>query len=49
MLRSHQLEKAPVDLHAIITESLALVAHDILDVVSLLLMQVYYSHSSRIP
>jgi hypothetical protein len=27
----------------------AVVAHDILDVVSLLLMQVYYSHSSRIP
>ena len=28
MLRSHQLEKVPVDLHAVITESLALVAHD---------------------
>ena len=29
MLRSHQLDKAPVDLHAVINESLALVAHDI--------------------
>ena len=28
MLRSHQLEKTPIDLHAVITESLALVAHD---------------------
>ena len=29
MLRSHQLEKTPIDLHAVIQESLALVAHDI--------------------
>ncbi|AMY08191.1 Sensor protein FixL [Luteitalea pratensis] len=28
MLRSHQLEKKPVDLHAVIKASLALVAHD---------------------
>ena len=28
MLRSHQLEKKPIDLHAVIGESLALVAHD---------------------
>ena len=28
MLRSHQLEKKPIDLHAVIEESLALVAHD---------------------
>ena len=28
MLRSHQLEKKPIDLHAVIHESLALVAHD---------------------
>ena len=29
MLRSHQLEKKPIDLHAVIRESLALVAHDL--------------------
>ena len=28
MLRSHQLEKKPIDLHGVIHESLALVAHD---------------------
>ena len=28
MLRSHQLDKKPIDLHAVIDESLALVAHD---------------------
>ena len=28
MLRSHQLQKKPIDLHAVIDESLALVAHD---------------------
>ena len=28
MLRSHQLDKKPIDLHAVIHESLALVAHD---------------------
>ena len=28
MLRSHRLEKRPIDLHAVIRESLALVAHD---------------------
>ena len=28
MLRSHQLDKKPIDLHAVIPESLALVAHD---------------------
>jgi signal transduction histidine kinase len=28
MLRSHQLENKPIDLHAVIQESLALVAHD---------------------
>jgi signal transduction histidine kinase len=28
MLRSHQLDKRPIDLHAVIHESLALVAHD---------------------
>jgi signal transduction histidine kinase len=28
MLRSHQLQKKPIDLHSVITESLALVAHD---------------------
>ena len=28
MLRSHQLDKKPIDLHAVIQESLALVAHD---------------------
>ena len=28
MLRSHQLDKKPIDLHAVISESLALVAHD---------------------
>jgi signal transduction histidine kinase len=28
MLRSRQLEKKPIDLHAVITETLALVAHD---------------------
>ena len=28
MLRSHQLDKKPIDLHAVINESLALVAHD---------------------
>ena len=28
MLRSRQMEKTPIDLHAVITESLALVAHD---------------------
>ena len=28
MLRSHQLQKQPIDLHAVIDESLALVAHD---------------------
>ena len=28
MLRSHQLEKKPLDVHAVIEESLALVAHD---------------------
>ena len=29
MLRSHQVEKKPVDLHEVIRESLALVAHDV--------------------
>ena len=29
MLRSHQLQKTPIDLHAVINESVALVAHDI--------------------
>jgi C4-dicarboxylate-specific signal transduction histidine kinase len=29
MLRSHQLQKQPVDLHSVIEESLALVAHDL--------------------
>jgi len=29
MLRSSQLDKRPIDLHAVITESLALVAHDL--------------------
>ena len=29
MIRSHQLQKQPIDLHAIVKESLALVAHDI--------------------
>ena len=29
MLRNHQLEKKPIDLHDVIAESLALVAHDI--------------------
>ena len=29
MLRSRELTKAPIDLHALVTESLALVAHDI--------------------
>ena len=28
MLRSHQMEKKPIDVHAVIEESLALVAHD---------------------
>jgi signal transduction histidine kinase len=28
MLRSHQLQKKPIDLHAVVSESLALVAHD---------------------
>ena len=28
MLRSHQLERKPIDLHAVIDETLALVAHD---------------------
>ena len=28
MLRSHQLDKKPIDLHAVIDETLALVAHD---------------------
>jgi signal transduction histidine kinase len=28
MLRSHQLDKKPIDIHAVIKESLALVAHD---------------------
>ena len=28
MLRSHQLDKKPIDLHAVINDSLALVAHD---------------------
>jgi len=28
MLRSHQLDKTPIDLHAVIDETLALVAHD---------------------
>jgi signal transduction histidine kinase len=28
MLRSHQLQKKPIDIHAVIKESLALVAHD---------------------
>ena len=28
MLRSHQLQKKPIDLHAVVNESLALVAHD---------------------
>ena len=28
MLRSRQLDKKPIDLHAVINESLALVAHD---------------------
>ncbi len=28
MLRSHQLEKKPIDLHSVIDETLALVAHD---------------------
>ena len=28
MLRSHQLQKKPIDLHSVIDESLALVAHD---------------------
>jgi signal transduction histidine kinase len=30
MLRSHQLQKQPIDLHAVIDESLALVAHDMM-------------------
>src|SRR4030095_4581280 len=29
MLRSHQLDKKPIDLHAVINEALALVAHDL--------------------
>jgi C4-dicarboxylate-specific signal transduction histidine kinase len=29
MLRSHQLQKKPIDLHAVIRDSLALVAHDL--------------------
>ena len=29
MLRSHQLDKKPIDLHAVVDESLALVAHDL--------------------
>ena len=29
MLRSHQLDKKPIDLHAVVNESLALVAHDL--------------------
>ena len=29
MLRSHKLDKKPIDLHAVISESLALVAHDL--------------------
>src|SRR5678809_1253793 len=29
MLRSHQLRKKPIDLHSVIDESLALVAHDL--------------------
>ena len=29
MLRSRQLDKKPIDLHAVINESLALVAHDL--------------------
>jgi signal transduction histidine kinase len=29
MLRSHQVDKKPVDIHAVINESLALVAHDL--------------------
>ena len=29
MLRSHQLDKKPIDLHAVVHESLALVAHDL--------------------
>jgi C4-dicarboxylate-specific signal transduction histidine kinase len=29
MLRSHQLDKKPIDLHAVIGETLALVAHDL--------------------
>ena len=29
MLRSHQLDKKPIDLHAVISESLALVGHDL--------------------
>jgi len=29
MLRSHQLQKTPIDIHAVINESVALVAHDI--------------------
>ena len=29
MLRSHQLDRKPIDLHAVIRESLALVAHDL--------------------
>ena len=29
MLRSHQLDRKPIDLHAVIDESLALVAHDL--------------------
>jgi C4-dicarboxylate-specific signal transduction histidine kinase len=28
MLRSHQMDKKPIDLHGVVTESLALVAHD---------------------
>ena len=29
MLRSHQLERKPIDLHAVVHESLALVGHDL--------------------
>ena len=29
MLRSHQMQKKPIDLHAVVNESVALVAHDI--------------------
>ena len=29
MLRSHQLQKKPIDVHAVVHESLALVAHDL--------------------